>query len=52
MLVEGLHAEFARFGHDFFDFVHRAFENQVGDEGRVEHDFHGGDAAFTFAARD
>src|SRR5512139_2898752 len=44
-LVEGLHAEPVRLGHDFLDGRNFAAEDQVGDQRRVEHDLHRGDAA-------
>src|SRR3989440_8281865 len=51
-LIEGLHAELARFLHDFLDLVHLALEDQVGDERRVQHDLYRRDAALAFLQRD
>src|SRR4030043_263740 len=36
-LIEGLHAGFARFGHDLLDARDIALHDQVGDERRVDH---------------
>ena len=39
MLVEGLHAELARFFHDLLDFMHFTFEDQVRHQRRIQQDF-------------
>ena len=39
-LVEGLHTKSCRLRHDFLDLAHLAFKYQVGNEWRVQHDFH------------
>src|SRR4030088_3602311 len=39
-LIEGLHPQARGARHDFLDLGHLAFEDQVLDERRVEHDFH------------
>src|SRR5688572_9489431 len=38
VLVEGLHAELAGLLHDLLDLMHLALEDQVGDQGGVQHD--------------
>src|SRR5579883_1474324 len=50
-LVEGLHAEPRGARHDVLDLRHLAFEDQVLDERRVQHDLHGGDAPRAALAR-
>src|SRR3984957_3505888 len=50
-LIEGLHAKARGARHDFLDLGDVAFEDEVLDERRVQHDFHGGDTAGTGLAR-
>src|SRR5487761_110160 len=50
-LIEGLHAEPRRARHDVLDLRHLAFEDEVLDERRVQHDLHGRDTAGAALAR-
>ena len=50
-LVESLHADITAAFHHFLDFAHFTLEDQVGNQRRVDHDFHHGDAALGVFAR-
>ena len=44
ILVKGLHAEPVGLGHDFLDVRNIAFEDEICDQRRIQHDLHRGDA--------
>ena len=52
VLVERLHAQFARFFHDFLDLMHLALADQVGNQRRVEQHLHRRRSALAFLQRD
>ena len=50
-LVEGLHAELARFLHDLLDLLHLTLENQVRNQRRIKHDLNGRHASLAIFFR-